>query len=134
MLTQESTGAGMAALNFGGPATAPPPPPPAAPPASAPAKQVTHAGGQIQQAQLIRRKDPEYPRLAKEAGARGVVELIATIGADGKVKAVKVVKGHPLLQRAAIDAVMQWLYRPTILNGSPVETQTQILLNFVGDR
>ena len=89
---------------------------------------------QIQQAQLIRRKDPEYPRLAKEAGARGTVELIATVGADGKVKSVKIMKGHPLLQRAAVDAVMQWLYRPTILNGVPVETQTQIFLNFVGDR
>jgi TonB family protein len=131
------SGAGLAVLNLGGPAVAPPPPPPAAAPQSAPpatAKRAPQTGGQIQQAQLIRRKDPEYPRLAKESGAHGTVELIATVGTDGKVKSVKVVKGHPLLQRAAVDAVMQWLYRPTILNGVPVETQTQIFLNFVGDR
>jgi len=136
-LPQENSGSAMAGLNFGGPASAPPPPPPSAPAASATpvqAKAAMQTGGQIQQAQLLRRKDPEYPRLAKEAGARGTVELIATVGADGKVKAVKVVKGHPLLQRAAIDAVMQWIYRPTILNGVPVETQTQIFLNFVGDK
>ncbi len=136
-LPQESSGSAMAGLNFGGPASAPPPPPPAstqAPSTPVQAKAAMQTGGQIQQAQLLRRKDPEYPRLAKEAGARGTVELIATVGADGKVKAVKVVKGHPLLQRAAIDAVMQWIYRPTILNGVPVETQTQIFLNFVGDR
>ena len=131
------SGSGLAALNLGGPAVAPPPPPPAAAPQSTPpaaARTVAPSGGQVQQAQLIRRKDPEYPRLAKESGARGTVELIATVGTDGKVKSVKVVKGHPLLQRAAVDAVMQWLYRPTILNGVPVETQTQIFLNFVGDR
>ena len=129
------SGAGLAALDLGGPAVAPPPLPPAATPSSTPpAVKQAPTGGQIQQAQLIRRKDPEYPRLAKEAGARGTVELIATVGADGKVKSVKIVKGHPLLQRAAVDAVMQWLYRPTILNGVPVETQTQIFLNFVGDR
>jgi periplasmic protein TonB len=137
-LPQENSGAAMAGLNFGGPASAPPPPPPASAPASSAtpvqAKAAMQTGGQIQQAQLLRRKDPEYPRLAKEAGARGTVELMATVGADGKVKAVKVIKGHPLLQRAAIDAVMQWIYRPTILNGVPVETQTQIFLNFVGDK
>jgi protein TonB len=132
---QSTAGSGLAALNLGGPAIAPPPPPPAAAPApSRPTVERTSPGGQIQQAQLIRRKDPQYPRLAKEAGARGTVELIATIGTDGHVKAVQVVKGHPLLQRAAVDAVKQWVYRPTILNGQAVESQTQILLNFVGDR
>jgi protein TonB len=45
-----------------------------------------------------------------------------------------VVRGHPLLRQAAVDAVKQWIYRPTMLNGSPVETQTQVLLNFKSDR
>ncbi len=62
------------------------------------------------------------------------MELIATIGTNGRVKKVKVTKGHPLLQKAAVDAVMQWQYRPTMLNGHPVETETTITLNFVGDR
>jgi TonB family protein len=131
-LPQDNSGAGLAGLDLGGPASAPPPPPSAA--ASASARQTMRTGGQIQGAQILRRKDPEYPRLAKEAGARGTVELIATVGTDGKVKKVRVVKGHPLLQRAAIDAVMQWIYRPTMLNGVPVETDTQIYLNFVGER
>ncbi len=131
-LPQDNSGSGLAGLGLGGPASAPPPPPPSA--AASSNRQPAQTGGQIQQAQLLRRKDPEYPRLAKEAGARGTVEVIATVGTDGKVKKVKVVKGHPLLQRAAVDAVMQWVYRPTLLNGVPVETQTQIYLNFLGDR
>jgi protein TonB len=63
-------------------------------------------------------------------GAKGTVELIATIGTDGSVKAVKVVKGHPLLAKAAEDAVMHWRYRPTLLNGEPVQNETRITLNF----
>jgi periplasmic protein TonB len=59
---------------------------------------------------------------------------MATIGVDGKVKKVTVVKGHPMLVKAASDAVLQWLYKPTMLNGLPVEGQTQVLVNFVGDR
>ena len=67
-------------------------------------------------------------------GVKGVVELTATIGTDGKVKSVKVDKGHPLLTKAAIDAVMQWVYRPTLLNGQPVQNDTKITLNFLGER
>ena len=110
------------------PAVAVPPPPPA------PEKKAASTGGQIQPAVLIHRKEPDYPRLARETGAKGVVELTATIGTDGKVKKVAVVKGHPMLVKAASDAVMQWTYRPTILNGVPVEAQTQVVINFMGDR
>jgi TonB family protein len=92
------------------------------------------AGGDVQQAQLIYRKNPDYPALARSAGAKGTVELIATIGTNGRVKAVKITKGHPLLQKAAVDAVMQWQYRPTMLNGHPVETETTVTLNFVAER
>lgn len=89
-------------------------------------------GGQIQPAVLMRRKEPEYPKLARETGAKGVVRLIATIGADGKVKAVKIVGGPPMLQKSASDAVMQWVYKPTMLNGVAVEAQTEVLVNFMG--
>jgi TonB family protein len=82
-------------------------------------------------AQLISRKDPEYPVLAKQSRAQGEVILTATIGVDGKVKDVKVVSGHPLLRNAAVTAVKQWVYKATILNGKPVESETRITLNFV---
>lgn len=116
-------------------AIAPPmaPPAPAAPSPSLPAEKAIATGGQIQPAVLIRRKEPDYPRLARETGAKGTVELMATIGADGKVKKVSVVKGHPMLVKAASDAVMQWVYKPTILNGVAVEAQTQVLVNFMGE-
>jgi protein TonB len=124
--------------------TAPPPPPPVAPaqppattsnstPAPAPAApKQAQTGGQIRQAELIRKKDPEYPKIARDAGAKGTVELLATIGPDGRVKTVKVIKGHPMLTKAASDAVMQWLYKPTMLNGVAVEGQVQVQVNFLG--
>src|SRR6185312_8895851 len=117
------------------PFVAPPAPPAAAPPAAAPPAASTpteskpKSGGQIQQAVLIYRKDAEYPKIAKQTGAKGTVTLNATIGKDGNVKAVKVVSGHPMLVAAASEAVKQWRYRPTLLNGQPVETETQVLVN-----
>jgi protein TonB len=112
-------------------ALAPAPFAPSAPTAGTPAPK---SGGQIQAAVLIYRKDAEYPKIAKQTGAKGTVTLNATIGADGNIKKVKVVSGHPMLTSAAVEAVKQWRYRPTLLNGQPVETDTQVLVNFVGDR
>jgi TonB family protein len=105
--------------------------PPAAPQA---APSALAKGGQVQQAQLLKRRDPEYPRLARNSGAGGLVELIATIKTDGTVGEVKVVRGHPLLRQAAVDAVKAWVYRPAVLNGTPIETQSQVMLNFQGGR
>jgi TonB family protein len=110
-----------------------PAPAPAAPAKQAPASPAT-AGGRIVQAQLIFSKQPEYPKLARQMGIKGSVEVLATIGADGHVKHVKVEKGHPLLAKAASDAVMQWVYRPTLLNGAAVQNETHITLNFTGDK
>jgi protein TonB len=112
------------------PAPAVPAPPAGTPAASSPAK----SGGQIQQAVLIYRKDAEYPKIAKQTGAKGTVTLTATIGKDGSIKSVKIVSGHPMLTNAAAEAVKQWRYRPTLLNGQPVEAETQVLVNFIGDR
>ncbi|HXA49362.1 MAG TPA: TonB family protein [Candidatus Acidoferrum sp.] len=115
-----------------------PVPPPAAPAAPTPTPQGNtsgaKSGGQIQSAVLIVKKDPEYPKLARQTGARGQVKLTATVGKDGHVKSVKVISGHPMLQAAAVEAVKQWIYKPTLLNGQAVETDTDIVLNFVGDR
>jgi protein TonB len=111
-------------------------PAPAAASQSAPVQAASTArtntrSEQIQQAQLVSRKNPEYPALAKQAAAHGEVVLTAVIGVDGKVKEVKVVSGHPLLRNAAVAAVKQWVYSPTILNGKPVESESRIVLNFV---
>jgi protein TonB len=88
----------------------------------------------VQQAKLIFHTDPVYPQIAKQSGAQGEVVLIAMIGVDGKVKDVKVESGPPLLRNAAIMAVKKWIYRPTILNGKPIEAETRISLNFVARR
>jgi protein TonB len=126
-----------------GVSTMPPPvltsAPPAAAPQTPPAQAANRAptglnGGQVQQAKLISRKDPEYPQIAKQSGAGGEVILTAMIGVDGKVKNVKVESGNPLLRNAAMAAVKQWIYRPTLLNGVPVEAETRISLNFVARR
>ena len=134
----ESVASSNSALPFTAVAPALPPAPRKADAPNAPARPnvtaATPAGGNVEQAQLIHRKEPEYPRIAREAGAKGVVELVATIGTNGRVKSVKAVRGHPLLQKAAIDAVMQWIYKPTTLNGHAVETQSTITFNFVSDR
>ena len=84
----------------------------------------------LSQAALVYKRDPEYPKEAQRAGQHGIVELVATIGVDGKVKGLKVVSGPPLLQNAAKDAVMQWVYKPTMLNGVPVENETHISISF----
>jgi protein TonB len=112
------------------------PPAPVAPPQSTPVRAASTArtntnGEKVQPAQLISKKDPEYPQIARQSGAQGEVILTATIGLDGRVKNLKVESGHPLLRNAAIAAVKQWVYRPTLLNGKPVESESRISLNFV---
>jgi protein TonB len=100
-------------------------------PAPAPAvKKPSASGGKVASAQLLYRKEPEYPTAARQMNAHGQVVLDATIGTDGRVVAVKVISGHPLLVQAAKAAVMQWRYRPTLLDGQPVENTTQITLTF----
>ena len=80
---------------------------------------------------VITRVDAEYPKMARQAGASGLVEIEATIGLDGKVKNPHVLKGNSMLQKSAIDAVLQWRYKPATLNGKPVESPVDIKLNFV---
>jgi protein TonB len=84
----------------------------------------------VQQAMIITQTKPVYPPLAKQARIQGVVILEAVIGKDGAVNEIKVISGHPLLQQAAIDAVSQWKYKPTLLNGEPVEVVTTVTVNF----
>ena len=87
-------------------------------------------GGNVQQAKLVLQPKPAYPPLAKQARIQGVVHLQAVIGKDGSVISLAVISGHPLLIQAALDAVRQWVYQTTLLNGEPVEVLTQIDVNF----
>jgi periplasmic protein TonB len=125
------TAGGVIGGIIGGVPTAAPPPPP--PPPSAP-KPVTpsriRVGGNVQQAKLIRQPKPIYPPLAKQARISGVVRLNAIIGKDGTIQNLTVASGHPLLVPAAMEAVKQWVYQPTLLNGEAVEVVTQIDVNF----
>ena len=73
---------------------------------------------------------PIYPETARRLNMTGSVTVEAQIGADGKVKEVKVVEGEPMLARAAMIAVKQWKYRPSYLNGEPVESSSRVVLNF----
>jgi protein TonB len=107
-------------------ASAPPPPPP---PVAAAPKRI-RVGGQVEAAKLIFKPMPEYPPLAKMARIQGTVRLEAIISRDGTIQDLKVISGHPLLVKAALEAVQRWRYQPTLLNGEPVEVVTEIDCNF----
>jgi protein TonB len=107
------------------PTAAPPPPPKVE-------KKVARirVGGNVQAANLIRKVIPVYPPLAKQARIQGTVRFQAIIGKDGTIQNLQLVSGHPLLVANAQQAVAQWVYRPTLLNGEPVEVVTTIDVNF----
>ena len=90
----------------------------------------TKVGGNVMAGNLINPVKPIYPPLAKMARQQGTVRLQATIGKDGKVENLTLIDGPPLLVQSAMDAVQQWVYRPTILNGAPVEVVTTVDVNF----
>ena len=92
--------------------------------------QRIRVGGNVQQQKLVQQPRPVYPPLAKEARISGVVRLNAIIGKDGTVQDLTIASGHPLLVPAAMEAVKQWVYQPTLLNGQAVEVVTQIEVNF----
>jgi protein TonB len=79
---------------------------------------------------LIHRVDPQYPPIAKMTRTQGEVVLAAVIGRDGRIENLRAVSGHPYLVGAAVNAVQQWRYRPTMLNGQPVEVETQVTVRF----
>jgi periplasmic protein TonB len=84
----------------------------------------------VMEGNLIRRVQPEYPALAKQARVQGTVVLRAVIDRAGTIQDLQVISGHPLLVQAAINAVRQWRYRPYYLNDQPVEVETQVTVNF----
>jgi protein TonB len=105
----------------GGLPEAPPPPPPAAP---------VRVGGNIKTPTKTKHVPPVYPPIAQSARVSGVVIIEATIGADGRVKDAKVLRSIPLLDQSALDAVKQWVFTPTLLNGVPVPVIMTVTVNF----
>ncbi len=103
-----------------------PTPPPAAH-GEAPLRRSTD----VMNALLIRKVQPEYPELALNMHLSGEVRLRAVIGTDGSVQQLQVVSGNPILAKAARAAVQQWKYRPTQLDGTPVEVETIVTVDFI---
>ena len=107
--------------------------PPVMPKVVAPSKVRVSSG--VAQGLLVHQVKPMYPPLAMQAHIQGTVVLQAVIAKDGTVQDLRVVTGHPLLVRAALDAVQLWRYKPYLLNDQPVEVDTQINVNFtLGNR
>jgi periplasmic protein TonB len=108
----------------------------APPPAPKQSDEIKHAagplqvGGNVAAANLVRRVEPLYPALAKAARVQGSVVFQAVIGADGQIRNLQLQEGHPLLVEAARVAILQWRYRPTLLNSKPVEVVTTITVHF----
>lgn len=108
----------------------PPPPPPKKEAPKEVVPQRIRVGGNVQAANLLQKPQPVYPPLAKQARIQGKVILNAVISKDGTIQDLRVASGHALLIQAALDAVRRWVYRPTLLNGEPVEVTTEIEVNF----
>jgi protein TonB len=104
----------------GAPAEEPPPVP----------KGPVRVGGQVKAPHKLKNVEPKYTDLARQARVSGVVILEAVIGTDGRVDKVKVLRGHPLLNDSAVEAVKQWVYSPTTLNGVPVDVIMTVTVNF----
>lgn len=98
-----------------------PPPPP--PPPRTPVRVLV---GRLEPAMLVHRVEPQYPPLARQIHREGQVELHAIVSMDGTIQSLQVVSGDPLFLQSATEAVRQWRYRPTVLNGQPVEIETYI--------
>jgi TonB family protein len=94
------------------------------------APQRIRIGGSVQESKLVNHVAPVYPPAAAQIRLAGVVHLDVIIGNTGRVSNVTVIGGHPLLVPAALEAVKQWVYQPTLLNGIPVEVVTQVDVYF----
>lgn len=85
----------------------------------------------LRMATPLHKVEPVYPQLAKQARVSGTVELVGVLGTDGRIHELKVLRGHPLLINAALEAVRQWIFEPTMLNGQAVEVSAPITVNFI---
>lgn len=108
--------------------------PPPAPVVSEVAKPLPptrlQVGGSVLASKILQRPQPVYPELARRARIEGVVTLHGIITREGRIGQLRILSGHPLLVKAAFDAVSQWVYSPTLLNGQPVEVEAPIEVRF----
>jgi len=93
-------------------------------------REALKIGGDLQESKLIKKVVPEYPPLAQRMRLSGTVILLVTIDEEGNVTDVKPQSGHPVLQKAAIEAVSKWKYSPTVLNGEPISIQGTVRVIF----
>jgi len=117
------TGSGILNGIIGSGGSGPPPPPTKAP-------SRIRVGGNVQAASLVNKVTPQYPPIAKTAHVSGTVILHAIIAKDGSIQELQYMSGPPLLMKSAMDAVREWRYKPTMLNGDPVEVDTTISVVF----
>ncbi len=103
---------------------------PTTPPPARPTTERIIVSRGVTEGHLLRRVQPEYPPLARQARIEGDVLLRAVIGRDGSIQALSVVSGHPFLARAALEAVQQWRYQPFLLSGRAVEVDSEVLVRF----
>jgi len=101
------------------------------PPPRPPSSRIIHQSEGVQSGLLVYRVVPRYPQIAVSARISGTVELRAIIGPDGRVRSVEVLSGSVLLAPAAVAAVREWRYRPTLLNGEAVGVETHVTVHFV---
>ena len=99
-------------------------------PLEAPAPPVVRTGGIVEPPLKVRDHVPEYPELARAAGVAGVVIIECRVDTEGRVVDARVLRGHPLLNAAALEAVRQWRYRPTLLNGQRVSVLMTVTVHF----
>lgn len=97
---------------------------------SALAARRLHAPDQVKTPTITVKVNPVYPQAARDAKIEGIVILEVVIGEDGSIVSTTVVRSIPELDQAAIDAVVQWKYQPTLFNGAPVEVQMFVTINF----
>ena len=95
-----------------------------------PPVKAVRVGGSLKAPKLLKKVDPEYPELAKQARLSAMIILEATVGVDGRVKAVTILRGQPLFDDAAVAAVRQWVYKPLLLNGVPTEFILTVTMKF----
>src|SRR5678815_380233 len=127
-----------AVFSIDGPRVAPPTPPPPAPPPAPPKapdpvpSEPVPMTSTLMQSKLIFTVQPEYPMLAARTRVQGTVVLEAVVTRSGTIdpSRLRVVRGHPMLTPAAVEAVRKWRYQPTVLNGEPVEVLAEITVNF----
>jgi protein TonB len=122
----EGSGATVPGAEIGIPGGPGPLPPPKTKAPSGPVR----AGGNVRPPTKIKDVKPIYPVIGQKAQVEGIVIVEATIGPNGKVQDAKVLRSHPLLEAAALDAVLQWEFTPTLLNGSPVSVVMTVTVDF----